>query len=100
MSAASDQKSLLELLTNSYASVRVAGAVLPPPALDPNVRATNSLHYLWQQLRIFVRLTAQGPHFAPPPNEPSLSPASALARVGPYLVSWACACLRFYTNTF
>jgi len=80
--------SFMALITNKFASVRVAGASLPSPAQDPNPAATLALHNLWQSLRAFVRLGPNGPTFQAPEDEPELTPAAALARVGDLLVSF------------
>jgi len=58
------QAARLALLTNSYSSVRVEGAALPPPIQDPNPAATSALHFFWQQLWICIQLGPNGPSLA------------------------------------
>jgi hypothetical protein len=76
----------MTLIQNRYASVHLDGAALPSIAQDPNPLGTNALHNLWEGLRPFVYLGPNGPEFRAPDNEPGITPAIALARVGDLLV--------------
>jgi hypothetical protein len=78
MSTSPAKADLYELLANSFTSVQTAGTALPPVIHDPNPRAINALHYLWQELHGLVQLDAQGSHFSPSHNGPMLSPAASV----------------------
>ena len=73
-----DNKAHVRLLTNPYAQTTIQGASLPPAYIDPNLRLTEALHILWQQVRAFIHLGEEYSSYRPPVDEPNLSVADAL----------------------